>query len=359
MRLKWLKLNRLRKLHGQFHEWIIKCDIKYARSLIFPLGRKIYVIGTPLYSNLGDSAITIAQKQLLCDCGYTRKSIVEVTQSEYWMHRNVIRKLVERNALVCLVGGGNMGDEWFLEEKFRRQVIRDFPKNKIVIFPQTIHYSDSEKGVQEKENSVKIYNRHNQLTLVAREKKSFEVMKQLYPENQILFTPDIVLYLEGEALGIKEQKREGIMLCLRDDAERNITDEEKNKIVEVIKQKDYKYRVTDMYAEGPVTKENRKNLVIKKMKEFASAELVITDRLHGMVFSVITGTPCIVMSNYNHKVSGTYDWIKFLGYVRWADTVDEAINNIECMQKVGSMKYTSVVFASYYDEIKKIIMNKE
>ncbi|MDA3776081.1 polysaccharide pyruvyl transferase family protein [Streptococcus thermophilus] len=31
-------------------------------------------------------------------------------------------------------------------------------------------------------------------------------------------------------------------------------------------------------------------------------EVVLTDKLHGMIFSYITGTPCIVLANDNHKI---------------------------------------------------------
>ncbi|HLS30591.1 MAG TPA: polysaccharide pyruvyl transferase family protein, partial [Flavobacteriaceae bacterium] len=63
---------------------------------------------------------------------------------------------------------------------------------------------------------------------------------------------------------------------------------------------------------------NKNNLSLKQRTEelnkiwtaFRSAELVITDRLHGMIFCYITGTPCVVFQNNNHKVRETYDWIK-------------------------------------------------
>ena len=48
-------------------------------------------------------------------------------------------------------------------------------------------------------------------------------------------------------------------------------------------------------------KENREQLLKQKIEEFQSAELVITDRLHGMIFSVITGTPCIAFDNLMRK----------------------------------------------------------
>ena len=57
-----------------------------------------------------------------------------------------------------------------------------------------------------------------------------------------------------------------------------------------------------MMSERPVTKENRVEIIMDKFKDFQKSELVITDRLHGMVFCAISGTPCIVFGNYNQKV---------------------------------------------------------
>ncbi len=37
---------------------------------------------------------------------------------------------------------------------------------------------------------------------------------------------------------------------------------------------------------------------------------MITDRLHGMVFAVITGTPCLVFDNVSKKISMVYQWIR-------------------------------------------------
>mgnify|MGYP000131626154 FL=1 len=57
-------------------------------------------------------------------------------------------------------------------------------------------------------------------------------------------------------------------------------------------------------------KENRELLLKQKIKEFQSAELVITDRLHGMIFAAITGTPCIAFDNFNAKVKKVYAYLK-------------------------------------------------
>ena len=46
-------------------------------------------------------------------------------------------------------------------------------------------------------------------------------------------------------------------------------------------------------------------------KNFSSSKIVITDRLHGLIFSKITSTPCIAIDNSNNKIRETYNaWLK-------------------------------------------------
>jgi len=57
---------------------------------------------------------------------------------------------------------------------------------------------------------------------------------------------------------------------------------------------------------------------------------VITDRLHGMIFAFITGTPAIVLPNNNGKIEHSYDWISECGYIcflRSVETFPEVFRN--------------------------------
>src|SRR5699024_1734022 len=69
--------------------------------------------------------------------------------------------------------------------------------------------------------------------------------------------------------------------------------------------------VIDANFEGEI----RKKYLERKFKEFSTSKLVVTDRLHGMIFSLITGTPCIAFDNISKKVSGVYEWFKDTGYI--------------------------------------------
>ena len=51
--------------------------------------------------------------------------------------------------------------------------------------------------------------------------------------------------------------------------------------------------------------------------------MVITDRLHGMIFCAITETNCIVLDSKSPKLRGCYEWISHLGYIRFVSNTDE------------------------------------
>lgn len=47
-----------------------------------------------------------------------------------------------------------------------------------------------------------------------------------------------------------------------------------------------------------------------KIREFSNYELLITDRLHGVIFSMLAGIPCIALENSNYKIKGLIEtWL--------------------------------------------------
>lgn len=72
-----------------------------------------------------------------------------------------------------------------------------------------------------------------------------------------------------------------------------------------------------------ITLDNKVSYLDELLNEVSCKRLMITDRLHGMIFAYITGTPAIVFSNSNHKVRECYEWIKDSGYIFYMDCYDE------------------------------------
>ena len=194
----------LRRIHGIVHEWLERKKKKWEFILYIccPLGEKYYVLGTPQHTNLGDSAIVLSEISFLKQCGIREKRIKEVTTEEYKEYKDILKARIRKSDKIFLHGGGNMGDQWLGEELLRRDMLSTFEENKIIIFPQTIFYSDTTKGQKEEKNSISFYNRNN-LTIVAREYMSFERMKYLYPNANVLLTSDIVLSTNKDIFGVK------------------------------------------------------------------------------------------------------------------------------------------------------------
>lgn len=335
----------LRRLHGRMHEsTVLRRRLRNCRVLI---------PGTPEHENLGDSAIVLAQIAFLRQQGFSEEEIQEITWSEYpgwsgWIHR-----YISKSALVAQLGGGNMGSQWKREENFHRRIVQDFPRNPMVIFPQTIHYGAD--AAEEAEASKAIYGGHEKLVMVAREQASLDIMKALYPTAKQLLTPDIVLFANMDTFGAKSQERNGVLLCLRSDAERAITDETRKEVEKVVQANGEAVCYTDMYGSCQVTKENRAQCVKEKMEELASARVVVTDRLHGMVFAALTGTPCIVFGNYNHKVKGTYEWIRYLPYVCYVETAEEAAELLPQMLKMGGQNFDNTPLMPYFEKLAQVV----
>ncbi|MBO4712072.1 polysaccharide pyruvyl transferase family protein [bacterium] len=340
-------LSKCLNIYRSFHHYLFLKKKFLKTWLHFRVNAKpkFIVVGSPTHTNLGDSAITIAQINFLKKIDPGHDSTEELTFSEYNKDRKLYKKAISPKSVICGLGGGNMGNQWPEEELFRQNLIKDFPNNPIIIFPQTIFYLDNKTdGI--KEESIKLYNNHLNLTLVAREQKSFEIMKELYPQCKVLLVPDIVLSSSKNDFGVMASERNGVLLCLRSDAERKINDSKTDKIIEYLK---LAFRKTDMYSDCEVTKENRAECLRKKMQEFCGAKLVITDRLHGMIFAAVSETPAIVIGNYNHKVSGSYEWIKSLPYIKFADSIDEVLTEIPEMLKIQSCTYDNSALSSYFD----------
>lgn len=335
----------LRRWHGQRHEnAALRRRIK---------GCRVLVPGTPEHQNLGDSAIVLAQIAFLQKCGFKREQIQEITWSEYPDAVQVLKRSIGTKVLITQLGGGNMGSQWKNEENFHRRVVRDFSRNPMVIFPQTVYYATD--AAEEAEDSKAVYGGHKKLVMVAREKVSLDIMAELYPDTKHLLTPDIVLSASMDTFGAKPQYRNGILLCMRSDAEKSMTDEERKTVEDAVIANGEAVRYTDMYGHCRVTKENRAQCVKEKMEELASAELVITDRLHGMVLSAVTGTPCIVFSNYNHKVRGTYEWIKYLPYIRYVETAEEAVELLPQMLKMGGQSFDNAPLMPYFEKLAQVV----
>jgi pyruvyl transferase EpsI len=282
--------------------------------------KKAYIFLAADYGNLGDVAITYAQTQFLKD-SLQDYEVIDVPISKTIEGISMIKKIIKNSDIVTTVGGGNFGDLYDQIEFYRQLVVESFPNNKIVSFPQTMDFSNSEKGKKALSQAKKSYSKHKNMTFIAREQLSFNLMKEAFLTNEIVLTPDIVMSLNKIE---PEFERKGVVMCLRDDDEKLLQPDEKAKLLELV---DANFKHVSIYDthinKSKLSIEERNNELDKIWTAFKKAELVITDRLHGMIFCYITKTPCLVFQNNNHKVKGSYQWIKDKSNIKLIDTFSE------------------------------------
>lgn len=273
----------------------------------------------PHYGNLGDQAIFMEEVRF-CESNGLR---VTEAGPDRLMHRYA--KVTPGERTVFITGGGNIGELWPEEERKIRKIIKEFRKNRIVIFPQTVYWDlDTDEGRRCFEESRKCYSSHPDLTLFVREKKSLEFMKNHMPEIRTYLVPDMVMLAEPEV----SSARKGILMCMRRDKEKTLNYAEEARLMASVKKLFDDVSVTDTCTERFIASEERRDILKKKYEQFSSKELVVTDRLHGMIIAAVTNTPCIALLSRTGKIKGCYEWFKGMSYIRLANDVDEALKAI-------------------------------
>lgn len=280
--------------------------LKTICGILLP-NKKIYILGTPMHGNIGDQAIIFAERKFLNDYfkGYR---IVEIESQTVKRVVKILKKKIKKEDIITIHGGGFIGSLWIEEESMFRCVVKNFSNNKIIVFPQTIYFSDDEYGKNILKDSKKIYGNAKNLTIACREKYSYDFVRKEFPKIKAILVPDIVLYLEKYNFSCD---RNNALYCIRKDKEKINYNNEYSMIESIIKEK-YKMAVdyTDTVISKKVYKFNREKVFFKKLNQISKYKIMITDRLHGMVFAYLTNTPCIIFENKSYKVKGVYEWIK-------------------------------------------------
>ena len=346
----------LRRLHGWLHDYP-----QYRRernALKAPYIQKIkafqksrtpfvFLLMTPEHGNIGDHAIAYAETELLRQAGI---SYIEITEKQLFGLKLHNLLGIMNGYPILVTGGGNMGTLWFDTELLWREIIQNNPRSRIVLLPNTIYYEKTEWGSRELQKSIAVYNKHKKLTIYARENTSYGFMKEIYRDVRLM--PDMVMSLKPD---VPSSERHGCLLCLRNDCEKTLTPEQNNMLrsqATLLFGTDV--RDTDMVVNAGIPIAERASALHKKFCEFSGAELVITDRLHGMVFCALTGTPCIVIDSQSPKVRGCYEWIRHLEYIRFADDVSE-IASVYAEIPDKQHVYDNSHLLPYYDELAKVV----
>lgn len=280
-----------------------------------PVRKRAFIFLAADYGNIGDLAISAAQEKYLEENLLDYEVFpVPISKTRLWL--GSIKNQVTSEDIITIIGGGNMGSLYPDIEDLRQLVIQSFPYNKIVCFPQTLDWEESQSSHKALKKIVKIYASHSDIHVFARELITYKKLEEVFNGQKnvkIGFVPDIVMSASAKKLGaVNGSKPTGILTCLRNDKECALEAEHYAVLDRAINNTGLTITKTDTHAGGSgLSKVECNKLFSNKIQQFAEAQLVITDRLHGMILCLLSGTPCLVLPNSNHKIRQTYmDWLK-------------------------------------------------
>ena len=272
----------------------------------------VYLIATSDRSNIGDHAIALSEYKFL-QAIFPNRNIIEITGDHYRHEKDELEKLISMINPIFITGGGFLGDLWKDEENLVRDVISRFPNSNIVVFPQTIYFSNIYEEGGEYELSKRIYRKHRNLLVLARENKSWHFLKEMLSGEQTGLFPDMALMLDAKIERTGNSKI--ALMCFRKDKECAVSDIIESNLLKQLTGLGYQVKKTSTLNigenEGDILIENREIKVKEKIMEFSNAEIIITDRLHGMILATLAGTRCVAMNNTSRKVEGVYNsWLR-------------------------------------------------
>ena len=312
----------------------------------------IYLFGCPFHSNMGDQA------QTYCIINWAKQNYPNHHVHTFYLRNstnriiNFIRKNIQNDDKIFFHSGYHLTNLYH-EQRVYCQIVEMFPDFPIVIFPQTINYTEPSVA----KRTAELFNNHKNMTVLCRDEISYTTAQTLFNKCKLLLYPDVVTSLIGTKQF--ENQRSGILFCIRNDKEAHYKPEQiaglKAKVekIDAVSMTDTTIKMT-----APEIITDRGKVLDGIFDEYSRYRLIITDRYHGTIFSLIAGTPVIVLSSSDHKLSSGVKWFpaEFSDYVKYANNLDEALQFAEsALQKNLENKLPDYFKQNYWNVLKQKI----
>lgn len=281
-------------------------------------GCKYALFDLPYHTNIGDGLIWEGERCFLNDIGgKCIHSSANFTCSFPDLAEDVV---------VLIHGGGNFGDLYREHFEFHKKVLSKYPKNHILFFPQTIFYKD-EKILKE---DMEFIERHGNVTLCARDKRSYEIVTK-FGYGGAKLVPDMAFCIPKEYVNIPMGNNN--LAIIRKDGE---LDNKANAFFANIEADKmdwptfyhrpfdgtFVYKSLAKFAHWKVwgfktllniycRKFFSKNLLNIGLIFFRPYREIYTTRLHGCILGILTGRKVHLLDNSYGKNSSFYEtWLK-------------------------------------------------
>jgi pyruvyl transferase EpsO len=150
----------------------------------FDTTKRVVLYDYPLHLNVGDHLIQMGTERFFAENNihvWKRYSVFDMPHSIRGMDDDVV--------IVCQ-GGGNFGDLWAIHQIGRETLLELYPRNPIVVLPQSVHFDSPDRLRQ----SMEAFRSHRNCHIFARDARSLEILRQS-GIHQSCAMPDMAHYL--------------------------------------------------------------------------------------------------------------------------------------------------------------------
>jgi len=289
--------------------------------------KKVVMLDVPDHNNKGDSAIFTGEDQFL------RLINVEIIHAcsdagRFWCNTTKIKQFAKpTETLICLHGGGNFGDLWQWVVDARNKFVASLVDSgyDFLMFPQTVTFRDKNKikPVQE------LYGRIKNLVFTVRDIPSMKFMERYFPNVTTVYMPDMA-WMNGHKEIVKKPPYELLFFLRRDhEGDQKIANRVREKMNELVPE--MKYKIDDWTSFDVPWKnaieEMNYDRFYSGLDFLTQAKVVVMNRLHGHILSVLLDLPHVIVDNIYGKVFDNHKaWTLNATGVEMAGDIDVAID---------------------------------
>lgn len=267
--------------------------------------RKFYVFMQPEHGNIGDYAISLGESEFFLKY-FNEYDLIWVTTNEWLYLKDFFEHNINKEDVIFLNGGGYFGDIW-PSGQICKEISECFSENVKVFLPNTLTYKNGiNLNNDQLQSDFEWLRNQKNLYFFFRDIHSYEFARD-YKEVNCFYAPDMALFLEP-IFKKNNNKNPNILLCFRNDKEKIFDEIDRIKVM--LFGQEYNIHERDIHLNRELPLEEGYVYVNKFIKQIQEYSLVITDRLHALILSVLAGVPCIATDNLTGKVSGVYSWVK-------------------------------------------------
>lgn len=269
-----------------------------------------HYVDIPVHGNIGDLLIMHGTLAFFRKQGLTPKLI-----APYFAYD---ARWIAPEDVIVFHGGGNFGDLYPYFQELRERIVQSHPENRIIILPQSLHFSTPEKMAQ----SAEIFRTHADVHLCVRDQVSFEMAQEF--SDHVYLLPDMAHQLHPMRAHVLQPGAGSLRISRVDDESSDhsrmlstvsstVTDwpqfvGEREAQINL-----FRRAIGGFFRRGLGRQANRilvplwmaysGRLTADAARLFAQHELIVTDRLHGHILACLLNRKNIVLDNSYGKNS--------------------------------------------------------